>query len=110
MFPHFLFIGYDSFFYSAVFIFFSLNKAGIHNSIVEILWTLGEACFTIKESFCFFLAISFLIPWLKPTLPACVATIPEFLSMFDHVNVMPTPGFATAFQVPAKHARVQDLL
>ena len=70
MFPHFLFIGYDSFFDSAILIFFSLNKAGIHNSIVEILWTLGEACFTIKESFCFFIAISILIPWLKPTLPA----------------------------------------
>jgi len=54
MFPYFLFIGYDSFFDPAVFIFYSLNKAGIHNSIVEILWTLGEACFTIKESFCFF--------------------------------------------------------
>ena len=110
MFPYFLFIGYDSFFDSAVFIFYSLNKAGIHNSIVEILWTLGEACFTIKGSFCFFLAISFLIQWIKPALTACVATIPEFLSMFDHVNVMPTPGFATAFQVPAKPARVPDLL
>ena len=54
MFPHFLFIGYDSFFDSAVFIFFSLNKAGIHNPKVEILWTLGEACSTIYESFMFF--------------------------------------------------------
>ena len=47
MFPHFLFIGYDSFFDSAILIFFSLNKAGIHNPKVEILWTLGEACSTI---------------------------------------------------------------
>ena len=54
MFPHFLFIGYDLFFDSAIFIFCSFNKDIIHNPIVEILWTLGEACSTMYESFMFY--------------------------------------------------------
>ena len=99
--------GYNTFFSSAKLYYFLYNKAKIFKHKAEILWTLREACSNIETSFILLLPISDIIQWLKLFLTACVVATPKFLSAFVHANDMLTPDFVTAFQVPAKPAKVQ---